>query len=101
LGKRPYICEAAEMLLVRSGRSHSDPAMVKGNGSGDFPVGSLQTDLYWTDASNQRVDPLSVYRVLEQNFPGSGGPTTPSSATPISGVKEPLAATAVFEEIVR
>lgn len=68
-------------------RPHFVPPVIKDSASaqGDFPVGSLQMDLYWTDATNHRLDPLSVYRVLEQNFPGSVGPTTPSGATPIQG----------------
>ncbi len=71
-------------------RPHYVPPVIKDSASaqGDFPVGSLQMDLYWTDATNHRVDPLSVYQVLEQNFPGSVGPTTPSGATPIQGSVE-------------
>ncbi len=53
-----------------------------------FPTGSLQMDLYWTDATNHRLDPLEVYRALQQNFPGSVGPATPSGATPIQGSVE-------------
>ena len=76
-------------VIVRIGiatlRPRFLPPVVKDAGSAQnaFPVGSLQMDLYWTDATYHRVDPLEVYRALQQNFPGSVGPTVPSGATPI------------------
>lgn len=76
-------------VIVRLGvgflRPHFVPPVVRDSLSmqGDFPVGALQMDLYWTDPTHHRLDPVEVYRVLEQNFPGSVGPTGPSGATPI------------------
>jgi hypothetical protein len=48
-----------------------------------FPVGSLQMDFYWVDPSNHKIDAAQVNRMIEQNFPGSVGPASPSGATPI------------------
>ena len=50
-----------------------------------FPAGSLQMDLYWTDATNHRIPTTDVYQALQQNFPGSIGSTGPSGATSIQG----------------
>src|SRR5258708_5829360 len=48
-----------------------------------FPVGSLQMEFYWVDPSNHKIDTTQVNRMIEQNFPGSVGPTSPAGATPI------------------
>jgi hypothetical protein len=61
------------------------PPMVSAENPGQrgFPAGSLQVNLYWTDASQHRLSASEFQAAIQQACPGSFGPAGSSGATPM------------------